>query len=335
MIWLKIILNYKSYYEAFKLGVTDNGFTDVARLLFYPIFEEKTILDENLNPYDVDNVNASAWGNGYKTIPKEIQAAVGKNEMLTKIIAYFNSSVVPLLSDAITDEMYDAMKELIENCDLRDSKKQQLMKYYDDGKYGEFLGRVFQRALLGNNKVSSPQRKKSASDAKSESIDEFNKLIRVGMKKPTTVVPDEIQPDELGYVTALYDAYEDAHSIHINVPTDLDSIGCREHFDRQRKNYYLAETINRKTRDSVEKEESGLFDTLKEEVESGIYEISHKTYSNGLEKANTVLDRAGTISLSVNTQNSFFNWIGPGEKKGVCHMLVNDERLEWVDKDEK
>lgn len=49
MIWLKIILNYKSYYEAFKLGVTDNGFTDVARSLFYPIFEEKTILDEKLN----------------------------------------------------------------------------------------------------------------------------------------------------------------------------------------------------------------------------------------------------------------------------------------------
>ena len=231
--------------------------------------------------------------------------------------------------------MYDAMKELVENCDLRDSKKQQLMKYYGDCKYGEFLGRVFQRALLGNNKVSSPQRKKSASDAKSESIDEFNKLICGGMKKPTTVVPDEIQPDELGYVSALYDAYEDAHSVHINVPTDLDSIGCREHFDRQRKNYYLAETIDRKTRDSVKKEEDGLFDTLKDEVESGIYEISHNTYSNGFEKANTVLDRAGTISLSINTQNSFFNWIGPGEKKGVCHMLVNDERLEWVDKDEK
>ena len=129
----------------------------------------------------MDNANASAWGNGYKTIPKEIQAAVGKNEMLTKIITYFDSLVVPVLSDAIADEMYDAMKELVENCDLRDSKKQQLMKYYADCKYGEFLGRVFQRALLGNNKVSSPQRKKSASDAKSESIDEwmgYNKLDR-------------------------------------------------------------------------------------------------------------------------------------------------------------
>ena len=35
---------------------------------------------------------------------------------------------------------FDAMKELVENCDLRDSKKQQLMKYYADCKYGEFLG---------------------------------------------------------------------------------------------------------------------------------------------------------------------------------------------------
>lgn len=32
------------------------------------------------------------------------------------------------------------------------------MKYYADCKYGEFLGRVFQRALLGNKKISSPQR---------------------------------------------------------------------------------------------------------------------------------------------------------------------------------
>ena len=53
---------------------------------FIQYLKKRLFLNENLNPYDVDNVNASAWGNGYKTIPKEIQAAVGKNEMLTKII---------------------------------------------------------------------------------------------------------------------------------------------------------------------------------------------------------------------------------------------------------
>lgn len=83
--------------------------------------------------------------------------------MLTKIIDYFDSLVVSVLSDAIVDEMYDTMKELIENCDLRDSKKQQLMKYYVDGKYGEFLDQVFQRALLRNDKVSFCEKRRGRS----------------------------------------------------------------------------------------------------------------------------------------------------------------------------
>ena len=48
------ILNYKSYYEAFKLGVVDDGFTPVARLLFFPLFDplgEIVLCDENDVPY--------------------------------------------------------------------------------------------------------------------------------------------------------------------------------------------------------------------------------------------------------------------------------------------
>ena len=69
---------------------------------------------------------------------------------------------------------------------------------------------------------------------------------------------------------------------------------------------------------------------------SGIYLTSHDTgYSDGLKKANAVLEKAGALPISYNTQDALFNWIGPGEKQGVCHMLVNEERLEWVKKDEK
>ena len=39
--------------------------------------------------------------------------------------------------------------------------------------------------------------------------------------------------------------------------------------------------------------------------------------------------------ISSNTEQIMYNWIGPGEKMGVCHMLVNDERLEWVESDER
>lgn len=81
---MKIILNYKSYYEAFKLGVTDNGFTDVARLLFYPIFEDKTILDENLNPYDVDNVKQVLGETDIKQFLKKYRQPLGRMKCLRR-----------------------------------------------------------------------------------------------------------------------------------------------------------------------------------------------------------------------------------------------------------
>ena len=331
---VQIILNYKSYYEAFKIGMIDNGFTAVARVLFYPIFKDHTVCDENGTPYEVDNTYSSRWGNGQIPIQIEIQQAASDNAMLQEMINYFDTKVVPYeLSDALKDEMYDAMVELVQQCDLRESKKAQLLKYYHDGKFGEFLARAFQRALLGNNKVAPTRKRKTASDEKSESLEEFNGLILGKRKKPETEVPEEIQDEELGYVRELYSAYSNAHQVPVNSPEDLDPIKCREHFERQRKNYYLAETIHRKVRDSISDDEENGFTILKDEVETGVYEISRKKYPNGLEKADAVLDRAGMLPISVNTQNVLFNWIGAGEKKGVCHMLVNEERLEWVKKD--
>lgn len=334
---LQVILNYKSYYEAFKTGVINNGFTSVAKVLFYPVFKDHTICDENGTPYAVDNQNASKWGNGQIPMQIEIQQAVGNNEMLQRMIDYFNDKVMPYeISEALKDEMLDAMVELVDNCDLKSAAKKRLKKYYEDGKNGEFLARVFQRALLGNNKVASSKKKKSASDTQSDSLDEFNGIIRDKYVKPQTVVPDAIQTDELGYVSEMYAAYSDAYHVPVNQPSDLDAINCRGHFDRQRKNYYLAETIREKTRDALKPDEADNFETLKDEVEAGIYIVSHDTaFTDGLKKANTVLDRAGGLPISYNTQNALFNWIGPGEKQGVCHMLVNEERLEWVEKDAK
>ena len=39
---MKVILNYKSFYDAFKLGMVDDGFTPVAKILFHPLFSSHT-----------------------------------------------------------------------------------------------------------------------------------------------------------------------------------------------------------------------------------------------------------------------------------------------------
>lgn len=47
---VQIILNYKSYYDVFKLGVVNNGFKPVAEVLFYPLFHPHTLCDANGTP---------------------------------------------------------------------------------------------------------------------------------------------------------------------------------------------------------------------------------------------------------------------------------------------
>lgn len=103
----------------------------------------------------------------------------------------------------------------------------------------------------------------------------------------------------------------------------------------QRKHYYLAETIHRKLRDSIKRDEDDCFDILKDEIETGIYKASHTQYASPVERIDAVTERASDVIISPNTEQIMYNWIGPGEKMGVCHMLVNDERLEWVESDER
>ena len=147
--------------------------------------------------------NSSAWGNGTEPIPQRIQTEIGKNETLAILIEHFNSNVFKAaISDAKEDEMFEAMVALINECDnISDSKKKLLLKYCTGPDSYEFLARVFQRAVLGDNKVVSPKKRKKASDKEVDSVAEFDRLVR--RKKPEARVPKQIQKSEIKYVMQL------------------------------------------------------------------------------------------------------------------------------------
>ncbi len=323
-----VTLNYKSFYEAFKQGVVDNGFTQVAEILFRPLLAEHAILDENDVPYEVNNQNASKWGNGLSPIPREIREVAGTDDSLKKSIDYFEKSVIPcVISDALEDELMEAMVKLVKECDLNENKKEVLLSFYEQKKYGEFLARVFQRALLGNNKV----KKNSLNDKAMDTISEFDHLISGVYKKPPIIVPEDIQDDEMEYVSQLFQAYGQTTGMHVDCPEDL-SLHYKEHFDFQRKNYYSAEIIHRRIRDSIRKDEEDCFYLLKDEIETGITiaasPLAH--YRNPVERVDAITDKAQSVILSDNVDNIFYHWIDGAAKMGVCHMLVNDFRLRWA-----
>ena len=328
---MQVILNYKSYFEAFKVGVIDDGFTPVARLLFHPLFDpdKLAVCDENGVLYVADNRVTPDWSRGYKSIPRNIRIAAGKKETLQVLIDYFNSTEFKeQLLEIKEDDLDEAMIKLVNACDLGENRKNSLLKVYRGGKRYEFYARVFQLALLGENKVASPEKNKSASDSSIESLHEFDTIVR--KKKPESPVPKRIKKTELPYVHQLYAAYKDATGVSVHSPRDLDSINYRDHFDRQRKNYYMAETIFRATRDSIGPDENDPFEALKNEMKEGVAETIARPYANAVIKIDSVMEQAARVQISRWIDNASFNWIGPGEKKGVCHVLVNEDRLQWV-----
>lgn len=156
--------------------------------------------------------------------------------------------------------------------------------------------------------MTASKEKKSASDESSQSLDELNNLIKGKIKKPKTVVPDEIRTDELPYVSQLYRAYGKTRNVDVKDRADLVALDYKEHFNQQRKTYYMAETIHHEIRDSIRPDEEDCFDVLKDEIEQGIYQTSRRPYADPVSKVDAVMERAGIVPISQNMVAITYNW---------------------------
>ena len=152
------------------------------------------------------------------------------------------------------------------------------------------------------------------------------------IKLPEKLIPpDDIEPHEQVYVTELFAAYTDAENT-INITRDVLSGYPRyqRNFEEQRKNYYNAESIRRSVREVFAEEGSNQFEILKEDMYDGVSTTCDQEFDNGYNRLLEVLKQASGITVSKSLLSNIPNWIGNSEKKGVCHMLVNDGMIRWV-----
>lgn len=152
---------------------------------------------------------------------------------------------------------------------------------------------------------------------------------------PTLNAPDTIQGDEQPYVSALFEAYSEVLDREIK-PSETESLTKRykRDFDQQRKAYYSIESIVRGFRDVYDESDKQV-QILKEEAYEGIYEVYMGDYENGCERLRQVLIKITSTTLDKSTLAHIKNLIGNLEKKGLCHLLVNDNVIHsWVNIDE-
>lgn len=150
-----------------------------------------------------------------------------------------------------------------------------------------------------------------------------------GFKSPRPLdrIPDEkISLCEVIYTTELFQAYGDHLKKTINCIEHLEgSPKIIEHFKRQRENFYKAESLKDYAKESLPS--SKVFEELKECVYDAIIDTVDDDYEDGYRCVKETLKQVVKVDLSSNILNQVTK---PGDRKGICHQLINDKRIKWV-----
>lgn len=189
---------------------------------------------------------------------------------------------------------------------------------------------AFYAVMLQYVDRSKSATKNSVPDKISDTLHTIDMLIG-SLPKPSVMdPPDTPLEDEKAYITQLCLAYAE----HENAAITEDSItsypGYAEDLKQRRIDYFAAEAVNRGLRELQSTQLVGQFDVLKEEVYSGVRGTYLRTHTDGFECMLDVMDRAMVVPLSQYILSNSPYWISNHIRMGVCHYLVNDQKLRWV-----
>jgi hypothetical protein len=149
-----------------------------------------------------------------------------------------------------------------------------------------------------------------------------------GLSKPRPPVkppPTAIGSDELGYVNALVDAYDEHCEEGIASPeAAISHQSYGPHLRTSRKEFYCAESLREFSKDVLV--EPGSFNELQNQVHDGIQHRLAEDFPSGFDRALAVCAHATSIQLS---DHPLSDDLEPADRAGICHQLANDGRVAW------
>ncbi len=153
-------------------------------------------------------------------------------------------------------------------------------------------------------------------------------------KKRVAVVPGQnIDPKENKYIEQLLEAYSDYTQEQIK---SIDALNSKpqlsKHLKRQRVYFFSADALEQFSRDISQSAEEH-FTAFKNEICSAVIETCEDEYDNGFERVKATLK--ASVNCSLDGNNILKTELKMDDKKGVCHHLVNENKLKWVYKNEE
>ncbi|WP_426482328.1 ABC-three component system protein [Chryseobacterium sp. R2ACT005] len=159
-----------------------------------------------------------------------------------------------------------------------------------------------------------------------------NHIIRFGGGLPErpkldkASISTKVEKYEIVYTKQLLLSYSSEANKKFITADDINSIEqYSHHFNRSRINFHYAEQLRNFYRDSLP---TNTFEDFQEEIYDGIIDIVEDFHDNALKKIKEVEKQASNLQI---TSNPITAVSVISDRKGICHQLVNNKKIKWID----
>ena len=290
---------------------------DLMNLLIADLVVKLDLKSKSNEAYYMDKRLVSKLMNNKINVPLVLRRALSKEEAsVDSIELYFGKTIIPKLIPETIDtlcargiECYSDYENVSSDVllDIRES--------HDQKNAARVLAYIFRLSLYAPNKIDKTiEKKKPATD-----IDRRHPIRDIEFS----------DDNNIPCLQAVIEAYRSTGE-NVGMMRVEDFPQYKGHFQRQKEAYFAAEAVRHASRDSFLDEEDP-FEDLLDESYDGVIEVWERLYENGFERMNTVLSQAVQLNMESNLISRETAWVTLRVKKGLCHILVNEGRIEgWV-----
>ncbi|MCF0106026.1 MAG: hypothetical protein HUJ53_04640 [Holdemanella sp.] len=290
---------------------------DLINLLIKSIVTGATVKNRNDELLYIDKQRTSKIMNNQSNVPLPLRKVLSNDiTSVDSLEQHFEKELRPILIPEKMQGLCCELTDYLISCDeLPEEIAIEVEQCNKEKKHIRLIALAFRYSLMVPNKINN-------------SINRHKKNI-IDKKKPVAMVINNQEVEELLCFQAIIAAYRSRTGKTQGISID-EFPQYKKHFQRQKEAYFAAEAVRHATRDSLFDEEN-LFDDLLDESYEGVIETWEQRYPDGFERMEAVLSQAVQISMESNLIARETVWISTRVKKGLCHILVNDGRIEgWV-----
>jgi hypothetical protein len=219
---------------------------------------------------------------------------------------------------------------------LEKSLSQEIPNFNPEESLGYACADLFSQILENILRPKTKNRKKlSPLSSPIKSVyytEEDRKLHLIGgieIELPEILIPEQLDPIEAPYTTALLEAYaSDSEKILSSLPFEELPPKYLRNFTDHRINFYSASRIERFAREHSDLDSEA--EHWKNQTFDYIKDTLWDDYDNGYKRLNAVMKKVVDCS-TISVLDDIQSFITPRDKKGVCHLMVNQGKLKWVE----